>query len=288
MSWFKRKNQSEIPPVAEPPASTNSYQSSSTSLPSYRSNASTYVPSRDGDLSDPRAWGKDPNAYRVDRGGQGYGQQGYGQQPGGYQSNNGYGCGYNDNNGYDRPPNKLRKDSGYGGGDSERSGSSGGYDRPSYGRKDSGYAGEEDNNAGGGYGGTTWNGPSASPFNRNQGREAFDPYSRGERNLEADRNALFAGAPAPQQGGPTSNRFTGGQIYSRDPRAAPNPGEETEEDLEALKGDIRGVKNQTADSLSNALRYAMKAQETGLATFNKLGQQSGTSLTVYESSSEHG
>lgn len=266
MSWFRRKNQSEIPPVAEPPASTNSYQSSSTSLPSYRSNASTYVPSRDGDLSDPRAWGKDPNAYRIERGGQGYGQQGYGQQPS---------DGHGNNNGYDRPPNKLRKDSGYGGGENERSGSSGGYERPSYGRKDSGYGGEEDN---GGQAPSTWNGPSASPFSRSQGKEAFDPYSRGERNLEADRNALFSGAPPPQQGGPTSNRFAGGQIYSRDPRSAPNPGEETEEDLEALKGDIRGMKNQTADSLSNALRYALKAQETGMATFNKLGQQSGMFL----------
>ena len=277
MSWFKRKNQPEIPPVAEPPASNNSYQSSTNS--SFRSNASTYVASRDGDLSDPRAWGKDPNAYRP--------QQPYGQPQGGYQSNNGYG------GGYDNRPNYTSRDSGYGGSGSgsgsggEPKGYGGGYGdqtRPNKLRKDSGYGGEEKGyggsmqNQGGAYGsGGAWTGPRESPFNRN--REAFDPYSRGERNLDADRNALFSGA-AQGQGAPVSNRFGGPGNYGEN-RPPPNPGEETEEDVEALKTDIRDIKNDTKSSTSRALEIARQAEQTGMSTLLKLGTQSGASTLRY-------
>ncbi|EGO02893.1 hypothetical protein SERLA73DRAFT_131295 [Serpula lacrymans var. lacrymans S7.3] len=51
--FFKRKDQNLIPPVSQPslaPSSTRGTSQRSVSpLPSYRSNASTYVPSRDGD-----------------------------------------------------------------------------------------------------------------------------------------------------------------------------------------------------------------------------------------------
>ncbi|KAF9015217.1 protein transporter SEC9 [Cyathus striatus] len=46
MSWFRKKEQNLIPPV-DPPAVS---RTPSSTAPSYRSNASTYVPSRDGDL----------------------------------------------------------------------------------------------------------------------------------------------------------------------------------------------------------------------------------------------
>ena len=55
MSFFRRKEKNLIPPVPEPTSARDdlmrSRGSNSTSpLPSYRSNAATYVPSRDGDL----------------------------------------------------------------------------------------------------------------------------------------------------------------------------------------------------------------------------------------------
>lgn len=261
--------------MAEPPRPTNSYQSSSGSLPSYRSNASTYVASRDGDLSDPRAWGKDPIPFGGNQpnGGQQYGGQSYGQPQPNYQLNGNYGGANGGGNAEVDRPNKLRKEGSYGreqssynDGYGARPGPEGGYPAPATGG---------------------WNGPKESPFNRGQaGREAFDPYSRGERNLEADRNALFAGS-SPAEGGPTSNRFGGPSYGNGERRPTPNPGEENEEDVEAIKSDIRNVKNQTADSMSNALRLAKQAEQTGMATLLKLGSQSGTSIPVYARSIAH-
>ena len=53
MSWFKRKKDDVlIPPVASAPPST-----STSGPPSYRSNARTYVRSRDGDLDGGNSYG---------------------------------------------------------------------------------------------------------------------------------------------------------------------------------------------------------------------------------------
>lgn len=53
MSFFKRKDKNIIPPVQSESASRDelfgSRSNSTTTLPSYRSSASTYIPSRDGD-----------------------------------------------------------------------------------------------------------------------------------------------------------------------------------------------------------------------------------------------
>ena len=50
MSFFKRKEKALIPPVSEP-VSSRGPSPGPGGPPSYRSNASTYVPSRDGDLA---------------------------------------------------------------------------------------------------------------------------------------------------------------------------------------------------------------------------------------------
>jgi hypothetical protein len=58
MSWFKRKKDDvQIPPVAAPP----SISSNDGQPPSYRSNASTYIRSRDGDLGSGSPYGN--NSY---------------------------------------------------------------------------------------------------------------------------------------------------------------------------------------------------------------------------------
>ena len=55
MSFFKRKEKNLIPPIAEPAprnvlTKSRDGSNSSSPAPAYRSNAATYVPSRDGDL----------------------------------------------------------------------------------------------------------------------------------------------------------------------------------------------------------------------------------------------
>jgi len=57
-------------------------------------------------------------------------------------------------------------------------------------------------------------------------------------------------------------------------RATPPPGEEGDEDVEAIKQDIRFVKQDTVASSRNALRLAREAEETGRATLSRLGEQS--------------
>ena len=106
---------------------------------------------------------------------------------------------------------------------------------------------------------------------------AADPYARGERDIDADRNALFAGSAPPQEnyGGP--NRFSDGP----EGRPPPPPGEEQEEDIEGIKAQTRFLKQDTVASTRNALRIASEAEETGRATLLKLGDQSGEPLSEY-------
>ncbi|EJD03920.1 synaptosome-associated proteinsynaptosomal-associated protein 25 [Fomitiporia mediterranea MF3/22] len=175
MSWFKKdKNKSLIPPVdAAPPARAPSSASSS-APPSYRSTTNTYIASRDGDLSDPRAHGKS------------YGQYSY----------------------------KNRNEYGVQGGVS-------------------------------------------------------DPYARGERDIDTDRNALFAGSAPPSEG--RTNNFYDGPPSNR---PAPQPGQETEEDVDEVINKTRWLKQDTVQTTRNALRVAREAEETGRATLLQLGDQS--------------
>ena len=87
MSFFKRKGQSEIPPVTQP-------EQRGSAPPSYRSSASTYNASRDGDL-----YGNDKSSYN--------------QQPssGGYGGGNG--GGYGSSRGGAPDPNRSELFSGY-------------------------------------------------------------------------------------------------------------------------------------------------------------------------------
>lgn len=101
--------------------------------------------------------------------------------------------------------------------------------------------------------------------------QVTDPYARGERDINADRDALFAGSAPPAENGGGPGRFNDGP----EGRPAPTPGFEEEEDVEGIKAQTRFLKQDTVAQTRNALRLAREAEETGRATLLKLGDQSG-------------
>ncbi|KIY71608.1 protein transporter SEC9 [Cylindrobasidium torrendii FP15055 ss-10] len=101
-----------------------------------------------------------------------------------------------------------------------------------------------------------------------RGNGVGDVYSRGEGNLDKDRNELFSGYKPSQSGG--SGRFQDGPGLPRDPP----PGEENDEDVEAIKTQTRFIKQESVNSTRNALRMAREAEETARNTLTRLGDQS--------------
>lgn len=107
-----------------------------------------------------------------------------------------------------------------------------------------------------------------------------DVYTRGQgqRTVDQDRNELFGGYTPPQGG---SGRFfdkgSGAPGGAREP---PPPGEETEEDVEGIKQQMRFTKQESVNSTRNALRLAREAEETARNTLGRLGDQSGMRLVV--------
>jgi len=93
---------------------------------------------------------------------------------------------------------------------------------------------------------------------------ANDSYARGERSIDRDRAQLFAGASRQPGSKPGAGRFDDG------------PGGDEEEDVEAIKGKTRALKQESVNSTRNALRMAREAEETARNTLTKLGDQSGT------------
>jgi hypothetical protein len=113
--------------------------------------------------------------------------------------------------------------------------------------------------------------PSTEAVRDRYGRNnAVDAYSRGQGNLEADRNELFSGVN-PEKA--SNNRFA----YDGPTLREPAPGEENEEDVEGIKQQTRFVKQDSVNSTRNALRMAREAEETARGTINRLGSQSGSS-----------
>jgi protein transport protein SEC9 len=107
---------------------------------------------------------------------------------------------------------------------------------------------------------------------RYQRNRAVDIYSRGQGNLETDRNELFSGY--------NPERVSTGR-FAHDGPALPEPtGEENEEDVEGIKQQTRFMKQESVNSTRNALRMAREAEETARTTIGKLGNQSGTQRVV--------
>ncbi len=113
--------------------------------------------------------------------------------------------------------------------------------------------------------------PSANSYSdRYQRNNPVDVYSRGQGNLDNDRNELFAGRNPDQ---PSTGRFA----YDGPTLPERAPGEENEEDVEGIKQQTRFVKQESVNSTRNALRMAREAEETARNTVNRLGSQSGAS-----------
>jgi protein transport protein SEC9 len=185
--FFKKKEQNLIPPVASEASMSRSTNSTSP-RPSYRSNASSYVSSRDGDLS-------------------------------------GGGSAYSSRTAVNTVPT---------------------YRAP----------GSE----------------AATPREYSRNSSVTDKYSRGEGRLDDDRNELFSGYNPEKARG--SGRFFDGPDLNNG-RPPPNPGEETEEDVEGIKQQTRYLKQESVNSTRNALRLAREAEETARNTLGRLGDQSG-------------
>lgn len=108
-----------------------------------------------------------------------------------------------------------------------------------------------------------------------------DVYSRGQGNIDNDRNELFSGYKPKPGGG--SGRFADdgpGRGPGPQRRGTPPPGEENEEDVEGIKQNMRYLKQDSVNSTRNALRLAREAEETARNTVSKLGSQSGAYLAV--------
>jgi len=95
-----------------------------------------------------------------------------------------------------------------------------------------------------------------------------DAYTRGEADLEQDRNALLSGYKPQKPGG--SGRFPSGPDIGH-----PKAGEETEEDIEGIKQQTQFMKQESVKTTRNAIRMAREAEETAMNTLGRLGDQSG-------------
>jgi len=107
--------------------------------------------------------------------------------------------------------------------------------------------------------------PSRDGFNRSAPIGGFS--SRRGDNVDAARQELFSGYKRENTG---SGRFFDGPKAGREPP----PGEENEEDIEAIKQQTRYVRQESVNSTRNALRLAREAEETGINNLQRLGAQS--------------
>ncbi|KAK0204510.1 protein transporter SEC9 [Desarmillaria ectypa] len=100
-----------------------------------------------------------------------------------------------------------------------------------------------------------------------RGNSVGDVYSRGDAQLDQDRNELFSGYNPAKSGG--SGRFFDGPRGRDVP-----PGEENDEDTEGIKQQTKFVKQESVNSARNALRLAREAEDVARGTLGKLGDQS--------------
>lgn len=104
---------------------------------------------------------------------------------------------------------------------------------------------------------------SSSSIRSNTGGRHDDSY----RNQEANRQELFKGARPPNK-----------SFVDRDmdgPRGSSgNQFDDEDDEVEAIKQQIKFTKQETLSSTRNALRIAREAEETARNTMNRLGDQS--------------
>ncbi|KAM5443672.1 Protein transport protein S9 plasma membrane t-SNARE [Microsporum ferrugineum] len=183
----------------------------------------------------------------------GHRPQAYGgmNQPGNHQSNSTYGGsekGYNPSNGGFAPGKQGNQGSygqdRYGGGPPANSGGYGGL-----GRADPNDPSTKDGNRDALFG----NAPSR--YQERQASSAPPPYQS---------DSSYGGQQPGGSSGPSYGKYQDRQLTAE---------EEEEEDIQAMKQDIRFMKQQDVSSTRNALRLAAEAEESGRATLARLGAQ---------------
>lgn len=105
-------------------------------------------------------------------------------------------------------------------------------------------------------------------------------YGGYGNSADSGRDQLFGGAgqrqQQPSQGGygqQGSGQQSGGYGQQANPDRHLTAEEEEEEDVEAVKQQIRFTKQESVSSTRNALRVAAQAEETGRNTLSRLGAQ---------------
>lgn len=115
-----------------------------------------------------------------------------------------------------------------------------------------------------------------------QGGYNSNPYERpgaGGYGAPPPYGSSGPSSSGPSYGGRPNNQNNGDPSYNPGGYGEPAPDrqltaeEEEEEDVEAVKQQIRFTKQESVSSTRNALRYAAEAEETGRATLARLGQQ---------------
>ncbi|KZT61376.1 hypothetical protein CALCODRAFT_447309 [Calocera cornea HHB12733] len=122
--------------------------------------------------------------------------------------------------------------------------------------------------------------PSDEPYTRRQ--IGLDPYrlqGRHPGGVDQDRAALFDGydpktAKQKARAGPRDITSGDDDITAGDDQDQLQAQMDSDEEVEAIKKDIRWTKQETVGSSRNALRLAREAEETAKNTLLKLGDQS--------------
>ncbi|KAG4303735.1 hypothetical protein PCK1_000253 [Pneumocystis canis] len=113
-----------------------------------------------------------------------------------------------------------------------------------------------------------------------------DRFQRSSDNIyEQSRNQLFETPPPKYDQHAYTDEYKSDfnksyAPYTSQGYAPYNDEGSSEEDVEAIKQEMRFIKQESLSSVQNALRTAIQAEETGKHTLEKLGVQSGKQLII--------
>ena len=119
------------------------------------------------------------------------------------------------------------------------------------------------------------------PYTSRGHQSQNSPYSSTSRvdssdSYDSSRNALFGNRPPPTQSG----QYNHSRPYDEQPREEDRYDEyqkqaqEDDDDVEAIKQEIRFTKQESLSATRNAIRIASEAEEQGRSTLERLGGQS--------------
>src|SRR5271170_4462473 len=108
-------------------------------------------------------------------------------------------------------------------------------------------------------------------------RPTAGPRGYSNESVDVNRNALFGNRPPPPQSNAYSRSRAPYGGASNEPdrfNEYQEQAQDDDEDVEAIKQEIRFTKQESLSSTRNAIRIASEAEETGRNTLTRLGTQS--------------